>query len=51
MSENPEKVEKARKLIFEHLQSNKNYRGKLGKNKNEQNNFKDDFGFLDFSLI
>jgi hypothetical protein len=33
MSENPEKVEKARKLIFEYLQSNKNYRGKLGKIK------------------
>jgi hypothetical protein len=51
MSENPEKVEKVRKLIFEHLQSNKNYRGKLGRDKNEQNNFKDDFCFLNFSLI
>lgn len=50
ISENLEKVEKSRKLIFEHLQNNRNYRGKLGKNKNEQNNFKNDFGFLNFSV-
>jgi len=51
ISENPEKVEKARRLIFEHLQNNRNYQGKLGKNKNEQNKFKDDFSFLNYSLI
>ncbi|ALG67240.1 hypothetical protein [Beggiatoa leptomitoformis] len=50
ISENPEKVEKARKLIFEYLQSDQNYRGKE-KNKNEQPNFKEDFYFLDFQLI
>lgn len=51
MSENPEKVEKAKKLIFEHLQSNRNYQGKLGRDRNEQNSFKDDFSFLNLSII
>jgi hypothetical protein len=49
VSENPEKVEIARKLISEHLQNNKNYQGKLGRNKNKENNFKDDFCFLNLS--
>ncbi len=51
ISENAEKVETARKLIFEHLQSNKNYQGKLGKNKNDNNDFKNDFCFLNISPL
>ena len=51
VSENPEKVEIARKLIFEHLQSNKNYQGKLGRDKNDINDFKDDFCFLNISPL
>ena len=51
VSENPEKVEIARKLIFEHLKSNKNYQGKLGRDKNDINDFKDDFCFLNISPL
>jgi hypothetical protein len=51
LSEDQGLVEIARKLVFEHLHSNKRYQGKLGKNRNNGNSFKDDFNFLDISPV